>query len=722
MDLQTAAHPLIVVLAALAAGAGAWWSYGRSTPRVAGGRRALLAGLRGAVLVVVFLLLFEPVLRRLTGRDEEPVVAVLLDDSRSLTVGVPGAPAPAERLVGALQRLPRDARYYTFASETTRLEERPGTLENAGERTDIAGALQRVDRELGGRNLRAVLLLSDGRFTTGRNPVWVAARYPVPVYTSAVGDSVAVRDVRVADVLTNEIAYVGSELPVRVAVQATGYAGTRATISLSDGSRTLATTTIVLPADGGEAAVDMAVTPASPGLRRYVARVSAQAGEATTRNNVGSATVRVLDQRRRLLVVSAAPGPDLAALRAVLDADAQMEPTYRTQRAAGVFYEGPLPETLERASGAGGFDAIVLVGYPGAAAGDTESRRIATAIESGRPALFLLTRQTDLGALARVFGNALPAVPEVARAGWAEAQAGLTPAGVSHPVLELSGTGGRATDRAAVLTRLPPLEVSESRWAPATGARVLATARRGAIDTGAPMVVVRQGDGSRSAAVLGAGTWRWRTLPADLADMAPVYPRLIDNLVRWTTTREDRRRVRVRPVQSAFGPGERVRFTGQVYDEALQPISDAEVRVVVAGPGGRRPARTMRSLGSGRYALDAGALPAGRWSFEASAVRAGASAGDDRGTFAVGAVADEFLHAGGDPALMRQIALRSGGRAVPLDSVGDFMALLRRDGRMEPRVVEQSVETPLLDLPLLLGLLVVGLTAEWVMRKRWGMV
>jgi hypothetical protein len=130
----------------------------------------------------------------------------------------------------------------------------------------------------------------------------------------------------------------------------------------------------------------------------------------------------------------------------------------------------------------------------------------------------------------------------------------------------------------------------------------------------------------------------------------------------------------------------------------------------------------MRSLGNGRYSLDAGVLSAGRWSFEASAVRADARLGDDRGAFAVGAVADEFRHPGADPALMRQIALRSGGRPVPLDSIGDIEALLRRDGRLEPRVVEQSVETPLLDLPLLLGLLVVGLTAEWVMRKRWGMV
>jgi hypothetical protein len=125
----------------------------------------------------------------------------------------------------------------------------------------------------------------------------------------------------------------------------------------------------------------------------------------------------------------------------------------------------------------------------------------------------------------------------------------------------------------------------------------------------------------------------------------------------------------------------------------------------------------MRAVGSGRYALDLGALPAGRWTFSATSQQGG-----DSGVFAVGAVADEFREPGADPSLMRDVAMRSGGRVVPLDSVRYLESILRDDGRLEPRVVEQSAETPLLDLPVLLALIIAALTAEWVMRKRWGMV
>ena len=84
VDLQTAAHPLLVVLAAAACGAFAWWSYGRTTPPMTGGRRVLLAALRGTTLFAVFLLLFEPALRRVVERADAPLVAVLVDVSRSI--------------------------------------------------------------------------------------------------------------------------------------------------------------------------------------------------------------------------------------------------------------------------------------------------------------------------------------------------------------------------------------------------------------------------------------------------------------------------------------------------------------------------------------------------------------------------------------------------------------------------------------------------------------
>jgi hypothetical protein len=713
VDLDLAAHPSLLALCGLAAAGLAWWSYRRSTPRVAGWRRWTLTALRFGVLALAALLLFEPVWTRVTRSAEPPLLAVLVDASESLTLGTTGA-TPAARVRAALAGMPADAalRFYSFDGDARPRGRAlpPDSVAFAGERTDIAAALARVETDFAGRHLQGVVLVSDGRVTDGRNPAYLAERFPVPIHTATAGDSVSSRDVRLVRAVTNDVAYVGSPLPVQAGVRAVGFEGRPTVVTVAEGGRVLAREAVTLPPDGVEIPVDLTVTPGAPGLRRYTVSVAPLGGEATARNNSTTVTVRVLDDTRRLLVVAAAPSPDLAALRAVLDADRSLDVTVRTQRAPGQFYEGPLPDALAR------FDLLVLVGYPGTAASEADTDRMLDAARGGLPVLFVLTRQTDLGRLARTLGEVLPATPAQVRGGAVEAAFAPTAAGEAHPVL--SGISVSV----ARLGALPPLAASPSRWAVQPGAQTLATVRRGGAALDTPLLAVRQNGALRSAALLGAGTWRWRTLPDDLADLRPAYGEVLDRLIRWTTATRDRRPVRVRPDRPLFGERERVTFSGQVYGENLSPVENATITLAVRGPGGATARAPMRPIGNGRYVADLGIRPGGAYTFTAEATLDGARLGDDRGTFAVGRLSAEFREPGADPGLMRQVALRSGGQVVPLDSLGAFIGGLRAQGLLTDRPLVREDATPLLTLPWLLGLIVLLLTAEWVLRKRTGMV
>ena len=711
MDLAFAVSPVVLAVSAVAAGALAWWSYGRSTPPVSGARRAGLAALRFAALFLVLVLLFDPVWRRVTRTGEPPLLAVLVDDSESLRLG---AGPPAEAVRQAVDGLPDDAalRFYRFASDAapagTRLA--GDSLAFDGERTDLAAALARVEADFAGRNLRGVVVVSDGRVTDGRNPAYLAERFTVPIYTAVAGDSLSSRDVRLERAVTNDVARVGSPLPIQAGVRATGYGGESAAVTVSSNGRVLARETIAVPGDGAEAVVDLAVTPTAPGVYRYTVAVGPLAGEATTRNNSRTLTVRVLDDDRRVLLVAAGPSPDLAALRAVLEADDSVDLTVRTQRAPGSFYEGALPDAL------GGYDLLVLAGYPGRAADAAQAGRLADAVAGGLPALFVMTTGTDLGRLQSAFGDVLPVSPDVVRGGGVEVQLAPTPAGEAHPVLDGLGVAP------ARLGALPPLAASPSRWALQPGGRVLATVRRGGTVLDVPLLALRQNGPVRSAALLGAGSWRWRTLPDDLDDLRGAYAGLVDRLVRWTTATRDRRPVRVRPDRALFGERDRVTFTGQVYGESLAPIDDARLELSVRAPGGGVERATMRPLGNGRYVADLGVRPPGSYTFTAEATRGGARLGTDRGTFGVGRLAAEFREPGADPALMRQVALRSGGAVVGLDSLGAFVRGLRQSGALADRPLVREDETPLLDFWWLLAVALGLLTVEWVWRKRTGMV
>ncbi len=707
MDLSLTHSPILLAAALLVAAALTWWTYGRTTPSVRGFRRVVLAALRFLTLFIVIFLLFEPIFRRLDSRNEPPLLAVLTDVSESLSVAE-GSALIGEALAGMTED---DIRFYSFDANARRLLEfNPDSLAFTGDRTDISTGLNHVGRDLDGRNLRGVLLISDGRYNTGRNPLYLAERFKVPIYTTVVGDTSAQRDVRITRLVTNEVAYVGAQLPVRIGVSASGYDGERVTISLSDGGRTVDSEAITLQEDGVEVTVDLTVTPTSAGIHQLTGSVSRSPGEVTYRNNAESAAVRVLDTKRKVLLLAAAPGPDLTALRTVLEADANIELTTRTQRAPGSFYEGTLAENLSQ------YDLVVLAGYPGRAADPSVAARVASAIDNGLSALFMLTQQTDLNRFNTVFGEVLPVRPEVIRPGFSESGIVISPAGSTHPALQVPDV-----DQSSV-SGLPPVLVNESRWAVAPDGRVLATQRRSGVALNDPLLVVRTRGNSRTAAFLGAGTWRWANVPQDLEAVSGFFPGLMENLMQWVTTTADRRRVRVRPTHAQFGENEVVTFAGQVYDESLNPIEDADLRVTITAPGGTQTPFTMQPVGNGRYTLNAGVLGAGSYTFSARAERSAENLGDDGGAFSVGSLALEFREPGADAALMRQLAMRSGGRVVPISDVPTLRDQLASEGRFEPNSIEQERETPLLHLPILLAIAIAALTLEWFLRKRAGMV
>jgi hypothetical protein len=266
------------------------------------------------------------------------------------------------------------------------------------------------------------------------------------------------------------------------------------------------------------------------------------------------------------------------------------------------------------------------------------------------------------------------------------------------------------------------LHYNESRWQASPDARVLATNQIRGVALDDPFIVVRRRGQSRSAALLGSGTWRWRNVPEDLDDIAPFWPTLVSNLLQWLTTHEDDRPVRVTPVTDVFGGDETVELNGQVYDESLNPVNDASLELEVTAPDGTRFPYAMDAVGNGRYLLNIGGLPEGTYQYNATASRDGLTLGTDNGTFAVGALTLEFKETRANTALMRQIAQRSGGGYLAPQRLGTLPSRLAASGTFTPNVLEEAHESKLWHRYIFLAIILVLLTTEWFLRKRSGMV
>jgi len=721
MSFSFGYSPILLLACVLAAGALTVWSYRRTVPPLSGWRRAVPAALRFTALTTILFLLAEPVVQRISNTERAPILAVLVDDTQSLrvTAGTAdttgagnGSTETVRSILSSAGTVDGDVRIFAF-DESLRdigpLSSAPDSLRADGARTSLSAALDAVRSELQGENLGGIALLSDGRYNAGRNPLYVAERSSVPIYTVTLGDTTGARDVQIRRVTTNDLAYVGSELPVRVALRAAQADGEQVTVRLLQDGTVLDDETIRLPTGTSERIVSLSMTPENAGLQSLTVAVTPLPGEATERNNTATQTVRVLESKRRVLLLAGAPSPDVGAFRRVLSRDKNTDLTARVARQDGQYYEGSLPDDLKD------MDVIVLVGYPSPIVSDGDLQRVAEAVNVGVPVVFAMQPNTDLGRLSSL-ADALPVAPEQIRTSTIEALIEPTDRGLRHPILDVENAG------TAPWEQLPPLRYNETRWSASPDARVLATLQVRGMQIDNPAVVIRSRAGRRSAAILASGTWRWTNLPDDLAAARTVWPGVVSNLVRWVAAREDTRPVRVSPVQDMFSGGERVEFTGQVYNESQEPVSDASVDVTITADDGNEFPHSMEPAGNGQYTLDVGALPEGTYTYEASAERNDATLGTDRGTFSVGTLTIEYRETRADAALMRQIAERSGGVALTAADADRLPEVVRQSAGFSARTVTEEQETELWRILLFLALILTCLAGEWTLRKRFGLV
>ena len=181
-----------------------------------------------------------------------------------------------------------------------------------------------------------------------------------------------------------------------------------------------------------------------------------------------------------------------------------------------------------------------------------------------------------------------------------------------------------------------------------------------------------------------------------------------------------RRRIRWRSAcRTRPSPATPSRSTSRRATPAFAPVADATVDATLTQPGGATQAVKLRHAdpASGRYTAALAPDQPGLYRIHAEA---------RRGTTSLGA-ADRWMYVGGadrefaDPRLnegfLRRIARNSGGRYVRAAEAARVPAWLEA-------TVPQNAAPERRDLwhePWAFALVVVLLSAEWILRRRWGL-
>ena len=195
------------------------------------GRRKVIARLEGLRFVLVTLLAFtllRPEMIWLIKRTEQPAIAVLCDASASMqTRDIAAATNVLSRAEWLQQQratqlwkpLEKNARV-TVEDFAAPAQSTNGVTAKTEEGTDLNHALETVLQHQ--RNLKAVLLLTDGDWNLGKSPVSAATRFReqnIPIFAVAVGRETPLPDLFLEGVSAPAYGLLGEQISIPFKIQ-----------------------------------------------------------------------------------------------------------------------------------------------------------------------------------------------------------------------------------------------------------------------------------------------------------------------------------------------------------------------------------------------------------------------------------------------------------------------------------------------------------------------
>ncbi len=722
------------------------------------GRGLLLFGLRVAGVLACLVTALEPTveLRQVTHVPNR--VAVLVDASRSMEVRPPdGGASRAERAaalidaagpeLAALQRDGHDVDLYTFADALS-----PATRESlhaapSGDATRIGEALGELRARYAGRDLGAVLLISDGVDTgrIGEGPLDAATRATVealgaPIHTVGLGEK-SLRDLSIATVLADELAFVRTPVTIEAVVRQNGLPDRQVDVTLERDGRPVASRSVVLRGDKSEEKVSFDWLPDHPG--NFVFRISTPvlAGEALSSNNQQSFTLKVIRDRVRVLHLAGRPSWDERFVRAMLRRDPNVDLVsffiLRTETDEQPWNHDdlsliPFPTFEIFEEQLRSFDLVIFQNFNYAPYGvEPFLPNLRDYVEEGG-ALAMIGG--DLSFTSGGYGltplrDVLPVeLPPIAPSLEGENDPALTtdsfkprltPEGHSHPITSLVLN---PHENELVWSKLPPLQGVNRvpRVKPGAATLLVHPTLKGSDGKPAPVLVAGDAGKGRTLALLTDSAWHWGFLAAGEGDDGRAFQRFWENAVRWLVRDPALTLLRIELARQEYRRDQPITARVRAMHADYTPAAGVDVTLDVTPAGaaaGTKPLRTLRVTtdNDGDADLDAGLLPPGAYRVTGRATLDGRALSHDE-TFVVRAAGPELDDVASRDRVLRELAQVSGGdyRAEQLPRLSVRPSREIRVGRQES--VEVWSRPPL----LLVGLAL--LLIEWTLRRRSGHV
>ncbi len=719
-------------------------TYARARGKSRAADRWVLATLRGAAFILLFFIVMQPGLVLTSVVPQRNFLAVLVDDSRSMTIDDRDGSSRAEKAAGLLDpegdlvdALNEDfaVRYFRFSSAPARIDG-VDALTFDGSNTRIGSALDYARNELQGVPLSGVVVVSDGGDNTDEAlseallPLRAAS---VPVFTVGLGDEEMEADVQASRAEVPEQALAGTSMVVTVIVDARGFAGRTVPIVVEDMGRIVATEEVTLPDDGQPLVAPIAITLDTEGARELTFRIPGQPGERVLENNELHAVVQVRNRTEKILYFEGEPRHEVAFMLRAVRHDENLQVVLLQRTAENKFFRRNLDDPLELVQGFPTtreelyrYRALVLGSVEASFFTHDQLDMIADFVSARGGTLLMLGGRRALsegGYQGTPLEDVLPVVlnepgSSTPTERLAFVKVAPTPAGANHPATRIEGT---VEQSAARWDSLPPVTTTNVVTGLKPGATELL---EGTVVDGGDgvepdrVVMAFQGYGKGRSMVLAVqDTWLWQmdhTVPIEDQSHETFWKQLL----RWLVS-ETPDPVEAQPERESVEVGEPVTLEATVLDEGFVEVNGALVTARVTTPTGEARDLPMEwsVTEDGKYAVSFTPDMEGLFEVSVDAGRDTVALGSADTSVRVAPGGEEYRNPHQRRSLMERIADETGGRYYTAETANR----LPEDLQFSGGGVTVTEERDLWDMPVLFLLLAGLLGAEWGYRRKRGL-
>ncbi|MBI2721199.1 MAG: hypothetical protein HYX39_03380 [Bacteroidetes bacterium] len=641
----------------------------------------ILTGLRFLSCTLIAFLLLNIFIKQLKNETQTPTILLAIDNSQSI-VAAQDSNFIRKEFIKNLDDVKNNInKNYTlktilFGAQTITGDAKPDFRDKE---TDIDNLIGEVENNYSNQNVGALIIVSDGIYNKGSNPLYNTEKLNFPIYTIALGDTNELQDISVQKINHNQFAYSGNAFPAEVIINAKKYKGKEVTVSLTDARGKKLSQKISINSDNFLSTVTFTLNADFPGVQRYAVNINALEGEKNISNNYQSFVVEVIDNRSKILILANYPHPDVSAIKEALLTNGNYEVDYSLI--------GDFKKPLKQ------YSLVILHGY------SASNTQLANECKTNLIPVWLVN----------------PASAE------------------NLPGIKIASSFNKQNDAEASFNNsfglftisdelkkfikdLPALKTFFGNYSLSNGANSIINQKIGTVETDNPILIFTETNGLKSSVFVGDGMWRWKMRDFYEHKNNNLFNELLSKIIQYLTVKSDKSFFRITSPK-IVNENEMLELGAEVYNKAYELVNDADVQLTLTNSNKKQFNYTF-SKTSNAYKLNLGFLAPGEYKYEAK-VKIGSELYVKNGSILVKEIMAEKINTIANHQLLFQLSYRTGGKLFYPKQLNKLSEEIAKNQLIKPITYSTNLTTSILDLKWILFGILILLSLEWFLRKRY---